>query len=487
MNILVGKLSRLAILIALFCCCLDSCRSSFSTAGSSPCVYFHLASADSAVSLGRAAASGRTIRPSASSLSVGSYHVVGSGPNGASYTGDFTSSDFSIDAIAAGSWTFSVTAMASGAAILSGSGTVAIIPSYSTSISIALSRASGNGNVSLTANFAADLSLASFSGLKIEALSSSGGITNTTTVDLSASGSSLSYSASLAAGDYRFSASFTDSNGNTLYLNETVQVFSGLTSQASYSYAEKDFTADSTAVTGVYLGWSSMYLVVGETVALSCTVCPTNAADTSVTWSSSDSSIASVGNGGSVNALAKGTARITATTLDGGYAAVCKVTVGATDYTLGSAGPAGGLVFYDAGNYSTYGWRYLECAPSDLSTGIQWYNGTYLSISTGTAIGSGASNTAAIVAAQGSGVYAAELCADFTLNGFSGWYLPSYEELHLVYTNLETKSLGNLASANYWTSTQYNANYVQQWAFSSGLSWFADPVTKYYVRPIRSF
>jgi hypothetical protein len=36
-----------------------------------------------------------------------------------------------------------------------------------------------------------------------------------------------------------------------------------------------------------------------------------------------------------------------------------------TAYAIGSAGPAGGIVFYDKGSYSE-GWRYAEAAPTDL-------------------------------------------------------------------------------------------------------------------------
>ena len=37
----------------------------------------------------------------------------------------------------------------------------------------------------------------------------------------------------------------------------------------------------------------------------------------------------------------------------------------AIDYKIGDEGPAGGVIFYDKGEYSD-GWRYLEAAPADL-------------------------------------------------------------------------------------------------------------------------
>ena len=123
-------------------------------------------------------------------------------------------------------------------------------------------------------------------------------------------------------------------------------------------------------------------------------------------------------------------------------------------YSIGDTGPAGGLIFYDKGSYSN-GWQYLEAAPSDQSTGIQWYNGSYTTTgATATAIGTGAANTQAIVASQGAGSYAAELCADLTLGGYSDWFLPSEDELNQMYVNLKEQGRGGFASAWYWSSSE---------------------------------
>jgi hypothetical protein len=46
----------------------------------------------------------------------------------------------------------------------------------------------------------------------------------------------------------------------------------------------------------------------------------------------------------------------------------------------------------------------------------------------GTVIGTGNTNTNLIVAVQGNGNYAAKICYDLVLNGYSDWFLPSRDE-----------------------------------------------------------
>ncbi len=154
-------------------------------------------------------------------------------------------------------------------------------------------------------------------------------------------------------------------------------------------------------------------------------------------------------------------------------------------YKVGATGPAGGIVFYDKGSV-TDGWRYLEAAPSDQSTGIQWYNGSFISVTTGTAVGTGKANTAAIIAAQGSGSYAASLCKNLTLGGYSDWFLPSKDELNLMYTNLKKAGLGGFGEGWLWSSSQ---NYYNAWVqrFSVGYQDYYNKDYKYPVRACRAF
>ena len=80
-------------------------------------------------------------------------------------------------------------------------------------------------------------------------------------------------------------------------------------------------------VTGVSLNASSLSLNKGEEAVLAAVVSPSNAINKSVTWSSSDATVATVTNDGTVKAGIAGVATITVTTDEGGYTATCEVTV----------------------------------------------------------------------------------------------------------------------------------------------------------------
>ncbi len=82
-------------------------------------------------------------------------------------------------------------------------------------------------------------------------------------------------------------------------------------------------------VTGVTLDPGNISLTEGETATLTATVAPSSASRPAVSWSSSDTDVASVDANGTVTAVAAGTATITVTTIDGGFTATCTVTVNA--------------------------------------------------------------------------------------------------------------------------------------------------------------
>jgi len=137
-------------------------------------------------------------------------------------------------------------------------------------------------------------------------------------------------------------------------------------------------------------------------------------------------------------------------------------------YTVGDTGPAGGLIFYDKGSYS-----------DGLETGA-----------TGTAIGTGQANTTAIVTIQGAGNYAAQLCNDLTVGGYNDWFLPSKDELDLMYENLHLEGFGDFADALYWSSSEYDAydaNYALVKYFVDGGQGYDNKDDTNRVRAVRAF
>ena len=81
------------------------------------------------------------------------------------------------------------------------------------------------------------------------------------------------------------------------------------------------------AVTGVALSLNSTELTINTTLDLTATVSPANATNKNVTWSSSNTSVATVNSSGRVSGVSAGTAIITATTQDGNKKATCTVEV----------------------------------------------------------------------------------------------------------------------------------------------------------------
>ena len=108
---------------------------------------------------------------------------------------------------------------------------------------------------------------------------------------------------------------------------ESVEITRDTTLYAVWDSGEP---SEPVAVDGVTLDESSITLVVGGNQALVATVTPADADDKSVTWSSSNSAVATVTDG-VVTAVSPGTATVTVITVDGGYTATCQVTVEAAE------------------------------------------------------------------------------------------------------------------------------------------------------------
>jgi hypothetical protein len=123
-------------------------------------------------------------------------------------------------------------------------------------------------------------------------------------------------------------------------------------------------------------------------------------------------------------------------------------------YTRGQAA-LGGIVAYilvsgDPG-YDANVQHGLIVSSADLSSGIRWNNGPNVTTgATGTAIGTGLSNTNTIIAVQGAVTtsYAAGLARAHNGGGFSDWFLSSRDETSRICSG------GVIPSGIYWSSTE---------------------------------
>ena len=121
-------------------------------------------------------------------------------------------------------------------------------------------------------------------------------------------------------------------NGLITALKEGKAVIS-VKSKDGYKSASVEVNVTSTPavihVESISLDKTELEMVTGDKTTLSASVLPADAENKSVTWSTSDESIASVNKNGKVSAISAGKVTITATTVDGGFTASCSVNVSA--------------------------------------------------------------------------------------------------------------------------------------------------------------
>ena len=157
----------------------------------------------------------------------------------------------------------------------------------------------------------------------------------------------------------------------------------------------------------------------------------------------------------------------------------------------------GGLIFY----LNTADGTGMVAATSDQSTSAEWgcWN-TEIDGANGEAIGNGAQNSMEILNGCMDIGIAAKLCDDLKLNGKDDWFLPSKDELNLMWTKLadadqncentgldDPKNLGSFANACYWSSTEFSGNHAWAQFFFNGHQGYGSKLFSEHVRAVRAF
>jgi len=174
---------------------------------------------------------------------------------------------------------------------------------------------------------------------------------------------------------------------------------------------------------------------------------------------------------------------------------------------------AGGYIFY----IDTTGLHGLVCDTSDLSytltdssgivttyDSIPWCiaNPNVVSLNNGTAIGTDSANTLNILITFDSLTssnfdslrtqllpIAAYVCR-YGHNGDTTWYLPSKDELNLMYGNLAARGYGNFTQGSYWSSSDSLSDFkIYAWAqyFVDGNQYVFNETLPLYVRAVHKF
>ncbi|WP_461257134.1 CsgG/HfaB family protein [Treponema sp. R80B11-R83G3] len=206
----------------------------------------------------------------------------------------------------------------------------------------------------------------------------------------------------------------------------------------------------------------------------------------------SDNVMAALLTGGKTAVAASATQRTPASSTAQAPAAIPVQTTPAPapkTYNIGDKGPAGGIIFYD--KFSTAGgWRYLEAAPKETEQKFPW--GDIGLDGTSAALGDGKRNTELIVRKLQEKKIggAAQYCDDLEYGGYTDWFLPSRDELNLMYQNLKEMKLGDFRNDIYLSSLQsgFQGWYCLGQNFRDGSqNDSTEKKTSFWVRAVRAF
>lgn len=131
------------------------------------------------------------------------------------------------------------------------------------------------------------------------------------------------------------------------------------------------------------------------------------------------------------------------------------------EFVVGGRGPAGGIIYWLNPNNPYEGY---EVMPFDQSNTVSWQTPIVQNnYGTVTDFGSGQANTIIMLNAI-SAPNAATVCNNLSYNGFNDWFLPSRDDLQLVYDNTNTLTATTPSDVYWWSSSEGGSIGITAWA-----------------------
>ncbi|MCX6279440.1 MAG: DUF1566 domain-containing protein [Bacteroidetes bacterium] len=179
---------------------------------------------------------------------------------------------------------------------------------------------------------------------------------------------------------------------------------------------------------------------------------------------------------------------VTATNAKGtGLASAASNSVTPTPFYVGLAYGGGKILYVDASGHHG-----LIAAIEDQGTGtlpwaIAYFQSDSVPGGTGSGIGTGSTNTDRIISMQDSDTqHAAYLARAYNGGGYSDWFLPSKDELNLMY--LRQASIGVFSPNWYWSSTENSSSSAYIQYLQNGQTSYTTKIALgYYIRAVRAF
>lgn len=141
----------------------------------------------------------------------------------------------------------------------------------------------------------------------------------------------------------------------------------------------------------------------------------------------------------------------------------------------------GGIVFY----VDKSGRHGLVASPENLSSARPWGCSGTLIANSSPVIGAGFANTSSMSMNCSDSSAAAASCELSNIAGYNDWFLPSKDELNLMYQ--KRNIIGGFISYYYWSSTEVSGSDAWYQNFADGLEYSTDKASFLLVRPVRRF